>query len=88
MVMILHCHVLDIFIVKLAFFTLCMFYVHCISFIWINGLDIILTSVIAYQQELFCDPECTIYNTLGMICTLSKGSSKLQIEALHMCIKL
>ena len=52
---------------------------------WVNKCDPLTTLVcdgnlvsiihVGYQQELFCDPECTLHKTLGMITTLSKGSS-------------
>ena len=32
---------------------------------------------VAYQKELYCDSECILYHSLGMIKTLSSGSSKL-----------
>jgi len=53
-------------------------YICCIYYIYM-----IFISMIEYQQELFCDPERVVYKSLGMISTLSTGSSKLPIDSSH-----
>jgi len=50
-------------------------YVRIHAFITLLDGNLVSIMHVGYQQELFCDPECTLHKTLGMITTLSKGSS-------------